>query len=1324
MDLLSFFDQLKEDAIMVRKLVVSLLLLIFVLPLTAQNSYRFQQVTVEDGLANNTIQNITEDKFGRIWFATYDGLSLFDGFEYKIVRPFESGSENETSVGCANIITVDSIGNIWVLLENSTLVRLINDNGESIFYKDLAVDKSSKNTIGLDSNGNIYYQSGNTYYSFDSIRSDFKRVQKIDIPQFFPVEEITKQLKFLFPRVEIYSIYRSPKGNDIWILTLNKGIFYCKDGDVSHLINYGMSVPDPHKISSNEVYCIFEDRSGNIWIGTKNSGINVAFSKVDEFKTFNVIGSDNPDLQTTIRAIYQEKNSKLWIGTYNNGIVIKQGEKIERIHLATQGKLDKWDWVRSIYQSKDQYIWVGTYVGICRIHPETKEIKYWPVGRNKNLPSLGRIYSIAEDQKGNLYLGEWGGLDYYDREKNQFICFDTLDELKNIHIRKLHLCTSGDLWIGTEAQGIFVLDTKTHRIKKHITKGDAENNSILSNSIFDIYEDSAGTIWVASFGGLNAIDGKWNVKEFAYLNKDLPSSLIYHVFEDAKHNLWCGSPKGIIHVNLQSEQVRVYDQKDIGNISEFAEGAAFKNQDGILFFGGYNNIVSFHPDSIHSSAEIPIPMLKSVCVNGESCAEFAYGKVCDSCFVFPFWKDKISFSLKGIQLSSPNKIKLAWILKSFDQNYQTFQGPVHEISYSDLPHGEYQLWIKTANADGIWSDEKKMFSFKIEKPFWLEFYFIVSLIFFLAICILTVVRIRFLQVRRKNKKLEDIVIKRTLKIENQKEKLQQVNQSLEEKNAKVSEQRDQILAQRDHLFEMHNRLEELNRLKQNFFTNISHDIRTPLTLIISPLSELLQNKNLSLEMRTKLQCMQTNSNYILQLIEQVLDKRKLEVGGLHLIFKQGDIVSIIKTVINSFMNQMESNLLKLTFLTSHESFYCRYDYDKLQQIVFNLLTNAIKFTPAGGQITCELILKTKGFEFSVTDTGIGIPSDRIKYIFDRYYQVGKSSQPENEGVGIGLSLVNDFVHLLKGRIQVESEEGSGSKFILFLPFHSAKGPEDINYALNQEVSPVEKEFLANIDMDESRKELILLVEDNFDLREYLTEVLSEKYRVVTVANGSEALKYLKKDASVNLILSDWVMPEMDGIQLCQNLKKKGRYRGIPFVLLTALSEIENQKEAYYSGIDDFIPKPFQIELLFLKISNLLQRNKQIKVAANTDAVMKPENKMVETYDEKLFAKLKEMMEKEISNAKFGQTELAKEMGMSQMQLYRKLKEFTSMSPNEFIRSFRIKRSLQLLEREGITINEVSDMVGFNDPKYFSRCFAKQQGMTPSKYRNIHLSNKK
>jgi signal transduction histidine kinase/DNA-binding response OmpR family regulator len=961
-------------------------------------------------------------------------------------------------------------------------------------------------------------------------------------------------------------------------------------------------------------------------------------------------------------------------------------------------------------------MWVGSYNGLCRINCDNLEdIKYYTADSSSKGLSNSRIYSVVQDQRQNLFVGEWGSVDYFDKKTERFTRIDTFSDLAGKQIRKLMLSSKGNLWVATESNGVYVIDTVHYSVIEHYVA----SQGLSSNSVFEFHEDKNGTVWIGTFGGLNSVDSTGLISSYPEIDKELPSTLIYKIFSDSTRNLWCATIKGVVKVNTEENYVRVYDHADGIMVSEFSEGAGFRDQKGNIFLGGIGGLISFNPAYMKINNDVPDVFLNSLLVDQQK-VELPYPRSVSDSLTLSFWHNSFSFSIQSILISSPHKNRIGWKLVPLENNFKYHSGSIHNIQYQGLRSGRYTLVVKSANADGIWSEEKKLITITIAKPFWREFYFILALVVFLLILIVFIIRIRFNQIKKKSERLEEMVHQRTMKIEKQKLELEKANEALKQKNQKVQAQKDQILAQRDHLLEMSDRQEELTRLSENFFANISHDIRTPLTLIYGPANELLREKDLPGKIKSKVEIIQSNTRYIIQLLDHIIDRKKLETGGAVKIFTHGNIVDTCKLVVNLFREQAGQNSIDLSFESNLSEYFIRFDHEKLKQILLNILANAMKFTPRRGIIRCGLTIENEQLKIEVWDTGIGIPPDRIKHIFDRYYQIGKSSIEKNKGLGIGLSMVKDYVQILNGRVTVDSEEGKGSRFIVELPVVQPRFVDDeTDNFIDDEANNTKEFFSTGISKDVSG-ETVLLVENNDGLRQYLQEFLSRYFKVVSVKNGKEAFKYLKKNNAVDIVLSDWIMPEMDGIELCRAIRRKSRFQTLPFILLTALTDIDHEKEGYFAGITDFIPKPFDPEIVCLKITKQLRLNSQIQQKLRVSEVTRPDEIVVETFNDKLLKKIMVVVEEEMSNVNFDPLTLANRIGMSPTQLYRKIKEFVKMTPTEFIRSVRIKRAAQLLENENILINEVSDLVGFNDPKYFSRCFSKEKGVSPSQYRSFSL----
>ncbi|MCG8697378.1 MAG: ATP-binding protein [Bacteroidales bacterium] len=1285
-----------------------------------QAQLHFEHVSTGKGLSNNTVNGITQDIFGRIWLATYDGLTYFDGINYSIVRHVPN-TENNIPSGEALQILADSLGYVWIVFENQQLIQLYHSNGHCKTYNELSKKLTHQLKLNLDSIGNLLIIDTLHHYRYNNELEEFEMISVESLPN--PktrINELQIQLSKLAPDAIVSSYFEHNSTGDVWIATLNEGIFKVPGGNFSRIENYHARLQVPHNISNDEVYSIFVDNAGGVWAGTKDGGVSRGYERKYQFNTLK-----SEDLLITpakggaIRAILKANDSSLWLGTYNNGIIVRRNNLLNHIDLAKNKQLDKWNWVRSLYQSNDGKIWIGTYAGLCMLDTKTGKKEYYKPchnnNNNNNSITNGRIYSIAENNDENLFIAEWGSLSFFNRKYNEIKRIDTLNNISGKHIRKLLVDKNNKLWVGTESNGVYVLNTKTYEVEKHFVHSPTETNSLNSNSIFEIYQDKEGSMWIGNFGGINKITPSYQVENLSYVNQQLPSTLVYRIFTDEQDKIWCSTPHGI--VSIDKTKMRVYDKSDGCSISEFSEGAGYMDKEGVMYFGGVKGVSYFYPDSIIASNIVPNVMLSSFSINGEQ-SEYSYlASSQNHYYSLSPNEDKVQFELTSISLGNPIKNQIAWKLEPYDSNFEYSFGPHSTITYRNLPYGEYTLLAKTCNADGTWSPAKELIKLRIEKPFWAEFYFSITFLLLIVILAILIGKLRIEKIKKSNIQLEELVNKRTLKIETQNKTLEEKNIRLEEQNSEILAQRDHISAQRDHLLEMHEKLEEANTIKQKFFTNISHDIRTPLSLILGPVNEIIASKSLPRDIQPKLKRIQNNTNYILQLLNQVLDKKKLEMGGLKLVYTQGDLVKECKDILLSFTDEAINNNIDLQFKSNKEHYETRFDHDKLQQVIFNLVANAIKFTPAQGTISCLLLFRDDMLDVIIEDTGIGIPSNRINHIFDRYYQIGKSRNSFTEGTGIGLSLVKDYVDLMAGEVSVESVEGEGSTFTVNLPLTVSVLEESI--AVNNRITgTVEDISYTNTTSDSiNSKENLLLVEDNTELTQYLKEVLENQFNVYNAENGKEAIKLLNKQVNFQIILSDWMMSEMDGIELCTTIKKKSKYNSIPFVLLTALSDIDNQKEAYHAGIDAFIAKPFDPELLILKINSLINSYRQVVQNAAIEQKLKPTENKVETNEDRLLAKIKETVEKEIANPCFDQNVLASEIGLSSTQLYRKLRELTKMAPNEFIRKVRLMRAAQMLANDCYSVNEVSYNVGFNDPKYFSRCFSKEIGMSPSKYRD-------
>ncbi|MCW3786292.1 hybrid sensor histidine kinase/response regulator transcription factor [Plebeiibacterium sediminum] len=1287
----------------------SMLISVVVLNVFAQDEYIFNQISTTDGLSNNTVLSIDQDKQGRIWFATYDGLSIYDGKSFEVIRYEPSDKKENLPKGQATKIVIDNHNYKWVLYENNQLVRILNDKGDCKIY----TIQDGAQAISVDLfkgvNQGVVVQQDSLYFNYDKTDDSFKRIVPPSEEISFLnqnqslIDSIETQFIKTHPNVKVHQVNVLPEQNKILIETLNSGLWIINDSVKGKPINFSKQLINKQQIASNEVYCSFIDREHNLWVGTKDYGVSLGRNMHTLADDIGFIrASENDENSSTVRSIIKDHSGTIWIGTYDKGVLAFKDDEVQQFSFSkTEG--NDWDWIRNIYQDSNGLIWIGSYGGVCRLDKEGKHPKYYTLNHK-------RVYSIVEDEHKNIFFGAWGGIEYLDAKTQQIVDLDSILLLTGTHVRKLHFDKKGYLWVGTETSGVFKLDVHAQKVIQHYTEEGKNEFCLSSNSIFDICEDKRGNIWLGTFGGVNQINTNGKVDLLPEINEKLPTTLIYKMYWDSKDALWFSTSTCLVKYIPVFNNIRIYDARDGFKLNDYAEGAGFQDRFGNLYFGGKGGCIYFDPADIRTNKKLPEVYLSNCVINHNK--EIAVND--NTSNVFSSFTKNIDLEINSVLINEQGKTAMSWCLFPYEKEFKSTNKSNIHVQYNQLPPGNYSFVVKARNADHQWTTEKEVLSFEVSPPFWLNFYFYLVCIVVLALSIVVFVRLRFKHIKKKNSQLQELIDHRTAKINKQKIDLQKSNAELEEKSKKVAAQRDQILAQNEQLIEMYKKYEEANLLKQKFFTNVSHDIRTPLSLIYGPLAELIHDKSIDAEVSDKLERMMHNVNYITQLLDQILDKKKLEIGGIQRINTHGDLVEVCKGVVDSFKDQAAVNKQELRFKTSHTTYHCLFDHDKLQQIIYNLLANATKFTGDNGVIDCDLKIEESSFTIEISDNGIGISEDRLDSIFERYYQVNKSD--EKKGSGIGLSMVKDFVKLLEGNITVDSKQGEGSKFSMTFslsqPMIAAVDTID-----NEEEEQVETDTINN-----DNRRSILIVEDHIELQLYLAELIGKKYHVVVAENGKQAIKILKKNKSFSVIISDWMMNEMDGIALCKYVKSKSGLHQIPFVLLTAMKQLENQKEGYAAGVDEYISKPFEPDLLFLKIENLIHRSEQIQKSVEVNAMIEPKDKNETSFDEKLVKKIGNIIDEEIGNSEFNQTVLANKLGVSQMQLYRKVKENMQSTPNELIRTTRIKKARMLLNKGNFTVNEVSFMVGFNDPKYFSRCFTKENGISPATYRKEVINN--
>jgi len=1284
----------------------------------SQSNYYFDKITTDQGLSNNTVSAIMQDRYGRMWFGTYDGLNCYDGSAIRTFGNIATNLARKYTDNQINIIHEDTNGIIWIVHPNGIISSLEDFESSRFQSYRLVPSNISINKVTDNSDGSISLSGINGGFVFNKKAKAFVFKKEMKMLNDEPV--LLKIYKNDQPHLKIQK-YWTANDNTIMIATLKDGLIKLTPtvGNKYRVETIRQLIDNPFSLSNNEVYSVFTDKSGITWIGTKDGGLNKLLPQAQFLKTLRYRnGKSNTLPKGTIRAISEDSKGKIWIGTYTEGVAIYNPKTETYSYLKQQNNSmsEDWDRIRCIYQTSDKRMWIGSYNGLCAIDPNNGNKSYFTPGREKNSLISGRIYSLAEDKKGFLWIGSWGGVDKLELKTGK-ITRVLSKRLSDLHVRKIMFDLEENLWIGTEFGGINKFNPATNQLE--ILKCSSSENSLSNNSIYSIYQAQNGFVWIGTSDGLNVFNPLSGEIERISFEKGLSAGLIMGILEDNDANVWLSTSRGVAKIDHKTRFIRFYDKFDGWVTSEFSEGAYFKNIAGELFFGGIDGITCFNPKQIPVNSTAPNFFIEIKSPKGRKGIISNATLKQNSTITVPYNQRNLQIEIQAFHYLNPGKNQIAYQFSSIDPSWHIVNGSKAEFNVIGLKPGIRKLQIKVSNADGVWSKTIQI-PIHIEQPFWMKTWYWLSFIIAGFLISIVFVRVRLSQEKTRNARLQYMVEERTKEIEAHRLQLEIKNRELELVNQKTLKQKDQILAQHEHLLELHEKLKEINELKLNFFTNVSHEIRTPLTLILGPVENLLLGGELDNSQMDQLFLVQQQTNYLLSLVNQLLDYRKLENGSIALENEPGEFISFCRNICHTFLFEVHSRNIHLSFQSEIEALQTMFDGEKVRQIISNLISNALKFTPESGEIKIlvKVSLFTQQILVQVEDNGIGIPSNRLGFIFDRFYQVGKSINPHMPGTGIGLSLALELAKIHQGSLSVKSEEGKGSIFTLSLPLVPVK--TGINESSIVEPSIYFNQSLASTDQSISntnvKQATILVVEDHPEVLTYIGSLLQKNYLVLLAPNAKEGLKLLKHQ-HVDIIISDWLMPEMDGMEFCRKVKQNKQYMHIPFMMVTALTGNNDHIQALECGADDYIKKPFSPQLLKVKLANLLQRENALKESISIQERLVPENKKEETEDEKMLKKFSKTIDENLSRSEFSPELLGELMGLSKMQLYRRVKQLTGLAPNELIQSKRLKRAKQLLEDTAFTISEVGYKVGFNDPKYFSKCFYRTFGVLPSQFQD-------
>ncbi|MDR1981759.1 MAG: response regulator [Tannerellaceae bacterium] len=1326
--------------------------------------------TAENGLSSTKVTRLMQDVNGFIWIGTEDGLNRHDGFNFVIYKKQQDDTLSLRSNHITSLFQ-DSNGRIWVgttkglayynaihegfinvslgqpdhVVKQSRCVDIIEDSkgrlwfavfGTGVLYYSpqteestlLSFSEASSSTLCSayirtlieDKEGNLWFGSQDNGISvYNPVTETFTHYNTSNSP--LPSNHIYDLLLLRNGNVLISTlkggaaIYDTKKKEiityaDVFNTPLTHSILHSlEDRDGNLLLgteSYGLILFDPEKrkierhpvfreysekVGDSNVSYIYEGLHGYLWIALNYEGVFCVGNEDSGFKALRKINNNPNSLNCNpVTGITTDQEKNVWITTDGGGLNHYNPSTGNFTHYTYHPRKSQSipdNATTCVFCDSKDRIWIGTRTeGLCLLNRQTGGFSHIKA-RDDGLPS-NFIKSIQEDKYGFLWLGtEGGGLSRFDPEKNLFHTFRQADHhmLASDYITILFIDSRERLWIGTNL-GISCMDVKSGTFIPF-----DQNNGLHRKTIFSIAETADGRIWIGTAIGMNRYDPDQQDFTLVYpLSRELSSTINGIIAYD--NQLWMSTNHGIIRYTPQNKEVKRYYKNSGLPSNEFIAGSYYKSGDGELFFGGINGVNFFRPDDIYNydtASKVYITNLKifnkPVLIN----KEVEDGRVILKQSIAETKKIKLKYSDKNFTLDyvamgifDAYSVVYACMLEGFDKKWTYYNYTHRSITYTNLNPGTYTFRIKASSNPDVWGDETTDLVIEIEPAPWDTWW--AKLIYALIVCIIiyALSRFAFIHIKEKNE----------LQIE----------------RLKVKQQ------------------EEINQVRINFFTNISHEFRTPLTLIIDPLKHLIAKDKSEERKQTGLLILR-NAERLQHLINQILDLNKIEEGKMELHVQPFELVSFVSKSISTFTEITKQKHISLTYTWNPDKIDVWYDPDMLDKCLNNILYNAYKFTSEGGKIHVNIQMDQEGeTHLTVSDTGIGMNEEIRKHVFERFFQGNTKS---NTGTGIGMHLTKTIVELHKGSISVQSEEGKGSSFrITILPGNAHFTPEELekdtgkgypldtdesNY-LNELLSLSSKPSSSKKEPQDASRPTLLIVEDDDDLRSYIRETLHDQYNIQEAANGMAGLAKARV-LMPDLILTDVMMPEMNGMEFCRILKTDQETSHIPVIILTAQKDMEHRLEGLENGADSYIAKPFDTRYLRIRIRKLIEVRRKMKEHFSKSIDMEAREVTLTSTDERLLQNVIDYIRTNIENPELSVETMSRELGLSRTHLHRKLKALIGQSPVEFIKTIRMKQAAYLLSTGKLSVSEVAYKVGYNTPSYFSSSFNAHFGMSPTAY---------
>ena len=1268
------------------------------------------KIKVED-VKENAITCVYEDRKEKIWIGTYrGGLYRFDPLTERVEHWYNNPDDNSSlSNNYISSILEDNEGNIWISTYNglNKFDPEYSSKGFTRFFNIPGNPNSISNNIvwyltQSESDQNLIWIG--THNGLTKYRTDRKSFSQIQVTN-------TEGLQF-----------GTAAGSVIEEISGDKKILWIDS--YAGLLRYNMSTGsfqrfitdknDPNSLSSNQIHRMIKDRSGVMWLATEN-GINSFSSKSTKFNSafsdkFRLLNSNILN-KKNVKAITETSDGRMWFGT-DEGLYYASSSNGKTIikKLKHSEKLNVW----SLTSDAVGNLWIGTYgSGLYRLDLKTNRLIAIPnYEKRSKSQAVKYVKSLCVDNNDKLWIGFWGmGLARFDASVEHYEGWlheksDT-SSLSFDDVWVIHQDNKGRIWIGTDGGGLNLFNETDGGRFYCWTAGGSGRGNLSSRGIYSICEGSVKkmsedvtVLWIGTNNGLNkfVVSNSESIKEFPAppevkitqftIENGLADNSVKSIVEDDNGNLWLGTGSGISFLDTDKNQFTNFSKTDGVIGGDFNFSAAYKNKDGLISMGSTQGLNYFYPSDIKLSSFIPPVLItdfqifnKSVSIDSDSPLKSSLFNTNE--IELSHTQNVFSFEFAALDYSSSKSIQYSYMMEGFDNDWVN-SGSRRFVTYTNLNPGEYNFKVKSTNSDGVWNENFKQLKVVITPPWWQTPYAIglYALIFMLGVWGI----IKFQAYRTR--------LQHELKMQE---------------------------------FEAHH-LREIESMKSRFFANLSHEFRTPLTLIKGPLEQLISGR-IKNNLTDYYKMLLRNTEKLQNLIDQLLELSQLEAETIPLNKQPHELVGLLKGFTYSFMPLAEQKFISLSFNSSVDRLNVMIDRDKLEKIINNLLSNAFKFTPSGGKIAVELTLEnsieTGTAVIKISDTGAGIPEEYQSKIFDRFFQVEDDSKRNQAGSGIGLALVKELAELHSWNISVESKEGEGTVFTLKIPLEKEIELEDEKILPSFKEPADKKPEADSLLFDEENKveseetespgnPVILFVEDSPDVRSYVNDLLKPDYKVLLAEKAEEGIK-LALENMPDLILSDLMMPGMDGIEFCNKIKSDWQTSHIPFILLTAKVTNESKIEGLETGADDYLTKPFNYEELAVRIKNLIEQRKRLREKFSKEINIQPEKLTSNAVDGEFIQRVLNAAEKNIGNAEFDTEHLAQELFVSRRQLHRKIQAITGQGPGEFIRVFRLKKAAQMLIENKLNVTQIALEVGFESPAQFTRAFKKHFNVLPSDF---------